>query len=269
MNGAAFGVPADLAHQSKFQALTRVGFLARGILYITIAVLAVRTGRSEDMTGALQVIAEGAGGWLLGIMAAGMTAYGLWRLTDAVFGIENPEASGKAYAKRAAALVIGFLYLSLAYTAVRLLSSNGSYGSGSKSSMLPDSSFLLCLAALLMLVAGGSQLVTALKASFLRKLDAPPHASWVKRLGQAGYGARGLVFLSVAYLLARAALRGGSSNVVGTERALDMFSGPASLAIAIGLGLFGVFSIVEARYRRIRKPPIDQIGAKVRQKAGI
>jgi hypothetical protein len=256
MNRAAPGIPSGLAHQSKFQNLTRVGFLARGILYITIAVLAVRTGRSEDMNGALQVIAEGAGAWLLGLMAAGMTAYGLWRLADAAFGIENPGSDGKAYAKRAAALFIGAVYLSLAYTAARLMSSGGSGGSGGQGSMLPTNSLVVGAAALIMLIAGGSQLLTAYKASFLKKLDTPPHADWIKRLGQAGYTARGLVFISLAYLLGRAAMRGGSSNVGGTEQALDMFSGPAWTAIAVGLGLFGVFSIIEARYRRIRRPPV-------------
>lgn len=269
MNGRArAGLPSDLANESKFQNLTRLGFLARGILYITIALLAVRTGRSEDMTGALQAIARGAGAWLLGLMAAGMTAYGLWRLADAAFGIEHPERDGKAYAKRAAALVIGAIYLSLAYTAVRLLSSEGG-GSGGQGSPLPDSGLVLGVAALVMLVAGGSQIVTAFKCSFLGKMDSSAHRDWIKWLGRAGYTARGLVFLALAYLLGRAALRGGSSDVGGTEQALELFSGPVWFAIAIGLGLFGIFSILEARYRRIHKPPVGQIGSEIRQKAGI
>ena len=269
MNGRSqAGVPQDLAAESKFQNLTRVGFLARGILYITIAVLAVRTGRSEGMTGALEYLSRGAGGWLLGMMAAGMVAYGLWRLADAAFGIEHPEQEGKAYAKRAAAGVIGVIYLYLAYVAVKLLSSDGG-GSSGQGSSLPDSKLFLGVAAIVMLVAGGSQLVTAAKASFLKKLNAPAHADWIKWLGSLGYAARGVIFLTVGYLLGRAALKGRSADVGGTEQALDVFSGNALLAIAIGLGLFGVFSIVEARYRRIRRPPIEQMGAEVREKAGI
>jgi hypothetical protein len=269
MSGRAqAGLPADLARESKFQNLTRLGFVARGILYITIAVLAVRTGRSEDMKGALEYLAQGVGGWLLGIMAAGMVAYGLWRLADSAFGIEHPEQEGNAYAKRAAAGLIGLIYLYLAYQAVKLLSSDGA-GSSGQGSSLADSSLFLGLASIVMLIAGGSQLVTALKDSFLKKLDAPAHSDWVKWLGRLGYAARGVIFLTVGYLLGRAALKGGSSDVGGTDQALDVFSGSASLAIAVGLGLFGVFSIVEARYRRIHRPPVEQIGAEVREKAGI
>jgi hypothetical protein len=265
MNGRArAGLPSDLAHESKFQNLTRIGFLARGILYITIAALAVRTGQSEDMTGALQAIGRGTGGWLLGIMAAGMAAYGLWRLADAAFGIENPGNDGKAYAKRAAAFVIGAIYLYLAYTAVRLLTSDGGGGSGGQGSLLPSGSLFLAAAALVMLISGGSQILTALKAAFLKKMDTPAHSDWIKWLGQVGYLARGVVFLTVAYLLVRSALKGGGSKVGGTEQALDMFSGSGLLAIAVGLGLFGVFSIVEARYRRIRRPNMGQVGNLVR-----
>ena len=269
MNGGAQAVvPHDLARESKFQSLTRVGFLARGILYITIAVLAVRTGRSEDMTGALQYLSRGAGGWLLGIMAAGMTAYGLWRLADAAFGIEHPGSESKAYAKRAAAGVIGVIYLYLAYIAVKLLTSSDA-GSSGQGSPLPDGKLFLILAAVVMLVAGASQLATAFKCSFLRRLDVPGGADWIKWLGRLGYAARGVIFLTLGYLLGRAALNGGSSDVSGTEQALEFFSGSAALAIAIGLGLFGVFSIVEARYRRIRRPPVEQMRAEVREKAGI
>lgn len=256
MNGRArAGMPNDLAYESKFQNLTRLGFLSRGILYIVIAVLAVRTGRSEDMTGALKVISDGPGGWLLGLMAAGMAAYGLWRLADAVFGVENPQQDGKAYAKRAAAFVVGGIYLSLAYTAVQLLTSNGASGSG-EGSPLPSSSWVMAAAALVMVVAAGSQFVTAFKCSFLNKMDTPPHSEWIEWLGRIGYTARGFVFGALAYLFGRAALSGGSSDVGGTEQALSVFDGTVWLAIAVGLGIFGIFSIIEARYRRIRRPPV-------------
>lgn len=256
MNGRArAGLPTGLANESKFQNLTRLGFLARGILYITIAVLAVRTGQSEDMTGALKALAGGAGGWLLGLMAAGMTGYGLWRLADAAFGIEHPEQEAKAYVTRAAAFVIGCIYLGLAYTALRLLTSDAS-ASGDQGSPLPGGSLFLAAGAIVMLVAGASQLVTAFKCSFLDNLSGAGQADGVKWLGRAGYTARGLVFLAVGYLMGRSALRGGTSSVSGTEQGLSFFDGTIWLAVAVGLGLFGVFSIVEARYRRIHRPPV-------------
>ena len=47
----------------KMEMLTRVGFAARGIMYLTIGYLALRTGRSEDGIGALSFLDSGAGRW--------------------------------------------------------------------------------------------------------------------------------------------------------------------------------------------------------------
>ena len=59
---------------ARLTSLTRIGFATRGLLYIVIAVLIVRTGRAEDPSGALEYLGKGGGQWLLGIMAAGLVA---------------------------------------------------------------------------------------------------------------------------------------------------------------------------------------------------
>src|SRR5688500_5997604 len=114
-------VPDDLAGEGKFQHWTRVGFFARGLLYIVIAMLVLGTGRTEDLTGALEYLNQGAGRLLLIVLAGGLATYGLWRLADAAFGIENPGSDGKAIRKRGAAGLIGAIYLYLAYKAARIL----------------------------------------------------------------------------------------------------------------------------------------------------
>ena len=115
-------LPADLARESKFLLFTRLGFVARGILYILIAALVLGTGRTEDLTGALDYVGHGSGRFILIGMAAGMTTYAFWRFADALFGIENAGSDGKAYRKRAAAGFIGAIYLFLAYKSARILS---------------------------------------------------------------------------------------------------------------------------------------------------
>ena len=82
-SAAREALPDDLACESKFQWLTRVGFLARGLLYILIGVLAIGTGRTEDLTGALEYVSHGFGRLVLIVIAAGLATYGLWRLSDA------------------------------------------------------------------------------------------------------------------------------------------------------------------------------------------
>ena len=51
--------------------LTRLGFASRGLLYLVIGFLILRTGRTEDTSGALSVLAEGGGRILLALMIAG------------------------------------------------------------------------------------------------------------------------------------------------------------------------------------------------------
>ena len=51
------------------------------------------------------------------------------------------------------------------------------------------------------------------------------------------------------------------------EQALDFFSGPILYSVALGLLLFGVFSIVEALFRHLHEPPPPgQIKARVEDK---
>ena len=47
-----------------------------------------------------------------------------------------------------------------------------------------------------------------------------------------------------------------------------VMSGPVLYAVAAGLMLFGLFSLIEARFRRIHRPPVDRIEREVREKVG-
>ena len=261
----------EIDRESKFQSLTRLGFVARGLLYIVIGLLVIGTGRTEDLTGALEFLGRGTGRVLLIGMAAGMAAYGLWRLADAAFGMENPGRNWKALRKRSAAGGIGVIYIYLAYKAVRVLIA-GHAGTMAPEEQadtvldLPGGSAVLAFAALVLAVAGCNQVFKAGKCSFLRRLDDTARAPLVKWLGRIGYAARGVIFLSVALLIARAAADERSTEAGGMEQALDLLSGPVLYAVAGGLMLFGVFSIIEARYRRIHEPPIEAIKQEAREK---
>lgn len=267
-------LPDDLARENKFQWLTRIGFLARGLLYITIGMLAIGTGRTEDLTGALEYVGNGVGRILLIIIAAGLATYALWRLSDAAFGTEHGQGDWKAISKRSAAAGVGAIYLYTSYKAVNVLLS-GRSGAPSPdehaSTVLhfPGGWIMIGILAAFMLGAGVFQLIKAWKCSFLRTLDADCITPAIKWLGRIGYAARGVVFLCVAWLLGSAAWRGRSNDAGGMEQALDMLSEPILFAVAAGLMLFGAFSLVEARYRLIHSlPPADQVKEKVKETVG-
>ena len=271
MMDARDALPGQLAAESKFQLLTRIGFVARGLLYFITGVLVIGTGRTEDLGGVLEYFDSGLGRVLLIAMAAGMATYGLWRLADAGFGIENPGRNGKAMRKRTAAAAIGAIYLYLAYKALRIVLASDAQGTSPAQQAdtvldLPGGAVVLAVAALVMAVAGGYQLYNAKDCGFMRRLDAQAHRPLVKWMGRTGYAARGVIFVAVAWMIGRAAIDEQSTEAGGMEQALDLLSGPLLYAVAGGLMLFGLFSIVEARYRRIHEPPIDQIKQGVKEK---
>ena len=153
----------ELAAEGKFQWLTRLGFAARGLLYILIGVLAIQTGRTEDLTGALEYVGHGVGKVLLVAIALGLATYGLWRLSDAAFGTEHPGTHWQALGKRAVAGGIGLVYLYLAYKAVRVLLAGraGTMGAEQQADTvldLPGGPMVLHLAALWVAIAGANQL---------------------------------------------------------------------------------------------------------------
>ena len=235
--------------REPFQLLTRLGFAGRGLLYIVIGLLVILTGRTEDLTGALEYFGGGLGKFLLAVLAAGMAVYGLWRLSDAAFGIENFGHDTKAIRKRTAAGGIGAIYLYLAYKAVRILL--GGHASPSNTQQqadtvldLPGGAAVLALAALLLAAAGAMQLYKAGTASFMRRLNVTSHETLVEWLGRIGYAARGVIFLAVAYRIACAAADEQSTEAGGMEQALDLLSGPLLYAVAAGLMLFGLFSVM-------------------------
>ena len=83
---------------ARLTMLTRLGFAARGLLYLVIAILVMTTGREEDPAGALTYLGQGGGQILLLLMTLGLLAYGLWRLSDAAFDTERHGTGRSAVA---------------------------------------------------------------------------------------------------------------------------------------------------------------------------
>jgi hypothetical protein len=266
---AASELAGDVAYESKFQWFTRLGFAARGLLYILVAYLAYWTGRSEDLTGALEYVGHGTGKLLLLTLAAGLATYGLWRLSDAAFGTEHGGDGWKALGSRAVAAGIGAIYLYLAYKAVRIVLA-GESGETSTAEHtdtvldLPGGDWVLTFVAIGLAAAGLGQLWKAYGCRFLRRLrEGAGQRAWIKWMGRLGYAARGVIFLVVAWLIYRAAADHAATEAGNLEKALDVLRGPFLLPVAAGLFLFGLFSIVEARYRAIHRPPTGEIKRKV------
>lgn len=263
---------AELAYESKFQWLTRLGFAARGLLYVLIGLLAFRTGRSEDLTGALEYVGHGMGKLLLIAIVAGLATYGLWRLSDAAFGTEHPGTDWKALGKRVAAAGIGIIYLYLAFKGTRVVLGGQAGGASAQEGAstalhLPGGELVLFAVAAGLAIASIVQFRKAILCSFMRRLrEGAGQQDWIKWMGRLGYAARGVIFLVVAWLVYRAAAVHSASEAGSLEKALDVLRGSYLTPIAAGLMLFGLFSLVEARFRAIHRPPVDGVAQRVKEK---
>jgi hypothetical protein len=249
----------------RFLLLTRIGFAARGLLYLIVGYLALKLGRIEDAGGALDWLGGRTGGLMMGAVAFGFVAYGVWRLADAVFDTQRKGKDAKGIAGRLAGALSGLIHLALAYSAVKLALGSGSGSDSSDSAesgaatamSLPGGEALLFAAAAILAVAGGAQIAIALKRSFCKHLASEAKDRWwVIAAGVGGHAARGAIFLAAAWLVLNAGLHHEAEEAGALGDALLSMPGALRAAVAAGLCLFGLYSLIEARYRILPDPRV-------------
>jgi sugar phosphate permease len=102
------------------------------------------------------------------------------------------------------------------------------------------------------------EFVRAYSANFRKDLSLTGFGAdlqrWIVRVGRVGFAARGVVFGLIGVFLIQAARHNDAGEAVGLGGALqklaDQSQGQILLGVvAAGLAMYGLFSIVEARYR--------------------
>lgn len=252
---------------ARFETLTRIGFAARGLTYILIGWLALRVGQAAGPADALRTLADdGSGRLVLALAAVGLFAYGAWRLLEAALDLEGAGDDAKGAAVRAGHGLSGAAHLFLGFTALELALGTAAGGGDGETARaatswvlaLPAGSILVRVVAVVLLLAGLFQIVEAVQLRFLKQLERGAAAKpWVRWTGRLGYLARGAVFVLVGWSFWRASSEGAAA-AGGTGDALGTLSGTAQAVVAGGLLMFGVFSLVQAAYRRITDPQVAE-----------
>jgi len=249
-------------------ALGMAGLTARGIVYCLLAVVAVQVAagghdQSLDRQGALHLVArQRVGSILLVALALGFVAYALWRFGEAALG-------GHEWPKRLLHIARGLLYCAFTYTTVRVLVGSDSGGGGSDRQAKTWSAramehtggrWTVGLAGAVC-VAGGIVLCwRGATRKFEKKLRThemrPWQRRWLPLLGTVGHASRGVVLGLIGAFVIRAAVRFKPSDAVGVDGALHQVAvrpyGTAALVVvALGLGCYGLYSFVEARWRDV------------------
>lgn len=252
--------------------LARLGYAAKGIVYVVVGVLAVRTaagagGDVEGTGGALgAILAQPFGKVVLAVVALGLVGYVVWRLVQATLDPEGRGTNAEGVVKRIGFGLSAVAYAALALQAAKLLTGNGG-GSDSGTSdwtarllEAPAGRWLVGLAGLGALAFGLYECYRASRKDLARRLDLSDAPGAIRRrvvgLGRVGYAARGVVFLLTGWFLVRAARQFDPSEAQGLAGALEALrrqpAGPWLLGlVALGLAAYGAFQLVQARYRRI------------------
>jgi Domain of Unknown Function (DUF1206) len=263
------GAGDSAARSRAFEWLARSGFVARGLIYGIVGILAVKLalgvgGKTTDQQGALQTIAQQPFGRLLLILVAiGLAGYALWRVVRAVLG-HGPEATDSGF-ERVAALASGLVYAGICAIAIKLLlGSSGSSGKAPKTTAgvfgWPAGTWLVGIAGAVLIGVGLYQGYRGLTRGFLKDSKTEKMGRvfrrWFEWLGTFGHLARMVVFGLVGVFLIKAAIDYNPNKAVGLDGALaklaDSSYGPFLLGVvATGLIAFALYSLCDARYRRI------------------
>lgn len=257
-----------------FRLMVRAGFVARALTYgviggITLA-LAVGAGSAPaapNQQGALALIAGAPLGRVaVAAAAAGLLAYALWKLNQAVFGRGPEGGGGPGVEDRIANAAGGIAYLIFSAVAVRILF-GGSSGSSSAPSQAtagvlgwPAGPVIVAIAGGALIAISAYQAYDAWRGRFAQDSKLSEMSPLERRLfmvlGRVGLIARALVFMLVGYFLVKAAIDFNPRDAVGLDGVLARVHrqpfGPWLLGVvAAGLLVFATYSLLEARYRRL------------------
>ena len=252
--------------------LARAGLTARGIIYALIGILAIEiafgnSGHRADQSGAVRVVASTpVGTLLLWLLVGGFIGMALWRLSEALYGAPGPDGR-----KAGARLIAGFkavLYGFIAFGIMKYALGLGAPKSSDQQTVdltstamrEPGGRIIVGIVGVALIGAGAFLAWRAFVRKFVEEIKtgemSRPTRRAVVALGWVGGIARGVVFSAAGLFLLIAAVTARAHQAKGIDATLRAFSktpaGPWLLVVvALGLVIFGFYSLAEARWRRL------------------
>jgi len=258
----------------EIEFLTRLGWIAKGVVYSLMGLTAISIARQQassdeaSPSGALDKVLEQPGGRiLLGVVAIGLLLYATWRILS-VAVIRGHEL--RCWLDRIGYTFSAVFYLVLCYTATRaVINNHGPEGGNSierlSTSLLdmPTGRWLLGIGGVVTIGVG---LYFAIGKGVMRRFakdlagvsedpsvnHGMDHALMIS--GVIGWIGRGVVTVLVGFFVTRSAVRFDPNEARGFDRALRQAAttstGTALVwAAGVGLVLYGVFCLLSHRRR--------------------
>ena len=272
MAGSGRTKAEQLADSAGLQALARVGLVAYGVVYLLIGGLALQLAwgagptKSPDPSGAFRTLAEQPlGNVLLWLVAVGLVALGLWQTSEVVWGHRNVEGAERVR-KQARSGVWALIYTGLGVRSALVAAGYGAASSHSPQQATvgvlawPGGRSIVIATGLTIISVGLVAAIKGVRKSFSEEIDTSSLSSAAQKgvlhLGQVGYIAKGTALGLVGGLLSYAAWTFDWKKASGLDGALQTvlaqpFGRWLLSAMALGFVAFGLFAMLQFRYRRM------------------
>jgi hypothetical protein len=261
----------NVADSGWLKGLARVGLIAYGLVYLLMGWLALQLawgGRSKspDPSGAFGTLAEQPlGRILLAVIAVVLVALGVWQAGEAAWGHRNLDGIGRLRERFVsgfwACVYSGFGVRSAWVAFVPTASGSGSQRAAKVGVLSwPGGQTLVVMTGLVVLCIGLAAGFKGITQSFSEEIDTSRLSSTgrkaVLNLGQVGYLTKGVALGLAGGLLSYAAWTFDWKKASGLDAALQTvlhqpFGRWLLSAMALGFVAFGLFAMLQFRYRRM------------------
>ena len=262
---------ARTANSRWLELLARAGFIGYGVVHLLFAWLALQIAFGKpaddgDQSGALRTIAAQPLGKVLVItIAVGLLAMAIWQALEAAVGHRVEQGKERIW-ERLASVGRTIVYLYFAWTAFKVFKDAGSNSADQQEALTGKAMesaggrWLVGLAGLVLAAIGVGLVIYGLVKRFEKHLKtgemAPRTRKLARRLGIAGYVAKGVAYGIAGLLIILAAVNYDPEKARGLDAALrtlrEQAYGQVLLTVvALGIAAFGVFCLLQSRYRKV------------------
>jgi len=263
----------EAAYSPTMERLARLGYAIKGLIYITIGLLAIQgaLGRGKtpaDQLGAIRTFSQlPFAHVLLWVVLIGLISYSLWGIIRAVMDPFHKGTDTAGLLARGGYLVSAATYATFVLPTYHLIMGAGSSGSNqtqllAKIMSMPFGRLIVGVVGVAAIAAGLYQCYLGIQSKFEKQfktyaLTAENYRIAIQ-MGRFGTIARGIVFAIVGFFFFLAAYYASPGRAQGIDGALDYLDKqPYGLwlmgIVAVGLIAFGIYSVMTAAWFRFKR----------------
>jgi hypothetical protein len=251
--------------------LARAGLIGYGIVHLLFAWLALQIAFGKpaddgDQSGALRTLAaQPMGKFLVIAIGVGLLAMAIWQGLEAAIGHRAERGKDRAM-ERIASAARTVVYLYFAFTAFKVFQ-NANSNTADKSEALTGKlmtsgggRLLVGLAGVVLAAIGVGLVIYGIKKKFEKHLKTgqmnPKTRQLARRLGMAGYAAKGVAYGIAGLLVVLAAVNYDPEKARGLDAALrtlqeQSYGWLLLTVVALGIAAFGLYCFLQSRYRKV------------------